>query len=143
MPDRPRLEALKLELLRGGVSPIYAERTVLELREHFEDLERDALAAGLSNDDAARTALAQLGSPESIAAAVLARPELRIWSQRWPIAARCLRSAATVIALPGLPVVYCIDRRAEIARWSIAACSALVLVGSLLAWLDWMTVVTY
>ena len=142
MPSRLQLEGLRVELLRSGVSPAYVERTVLELREHYEDLERDALAAGLSGHEAERLARTQIGSEESIAAAVLARSELKVWSYRWPVAARCLRSAATVIALPGLPVVYCIDRRAEIARWSAAACSAFVLVGSLLAWLDWMTVVT-
>ena len=38
MPERPQLEGLKLELLRGGVSPVYIERTMIELKEHYEDL---------------------------------------------------------------------------------------------------------
>jgi hypothetical protein len=138
MPDRPRLEGLKLELLRGGVSRVYVERTMLELNDHYEDLERAALAAGLSSAEAARAAREQLGDEAALAAAVLARPELRVWSHRWPRTARCIRSAATVITLPG---AYCIDRRAEIARWSAAGCSALLLVASLLAWIDWMTMV--
>lgn len=138
MPDRPQLEALKLELLRGGVSRVYVERTLLELHDHYEDLEQAAIAAGLSSAEAARAAREQLGDESAIAAAVLARPELKIWSHRWPRTARCLRSAATVIAMPG---AYCIDRRAEIARWSAAGFGSFLLVSSLLAWLDWMTMV--
>ena len=138
MPDRAQFESLKLELLRSGVAPVYVERTILELAEHCEDLENDALATGLAKDEAARLALAQIGSVQSIAAAVLAHRELLVWTQRWPRTAWCLRSAATLVTLPGLPVVYCIDRGAEIARWSAALCSAVVLVGSLLAGLNWM-----
>ena len=141
MPDRrEQLDTLRLELLRGGVAPHYVERTILELDEHCEDLERDALAAGFTADAAAGAALTRLGNAESIAAAVLARPELRIWSYRWPRAAWCLRSAATVIAIPGRPVIYCIDRSAEIARWATALGTATLLVGTLLACLNWIIV---
>src|SRR5262245_17149514 len=115
MPDRAQFEALKLELLRGGVAPNYVERTILELSEHCEDLENDALANGLTKSDAARVALAQLGSEQSIAAAVLAQPELLVWTRRWPRTASYLHRAAAIVALPGVPVVYCIDRSAEIA----------------------------
>ena len=138
MPDRAQFESLKLELLRGGVAPVYVERTILELSEHCEDLENDALAGGLAKDEAARLALAQLGSDRSIVAAVLAQPELLVWTRRWPRTAWCLRSAASIVTLPGLPVVYCIDRSAEIARWGAALGSALILVSSLLACLNWM-----
>jgi len=140
MPDRAQFESLKLELLRGGVAPNYVERTILELREHCGDLENDALAAGVAKDHAARLALEQLGSEESIAAAVLAQRELLVWTRRWPRTASCLKSAATIVALPGLPVTYCIDRGAEIARWGAALGSTLVLVSALLACLNWMIV---
>ena len=138
MPNRTQLDLLKIELLRGGVAPVYVERTLLELREHCEDLENDALASGVDPQEAERRALAQLGSVESIAAAVLERRELLVWQRRWPRTAWCLRSAATLAALPGLPVVYCIDRGAEIARWGAAVGSAIVLVSTLLACLNWM-----
>jgi hypothetical protein len=138
MPNPAQFESLKIELLRGGVAPNYVERTILELSEHYEDLENDALATGLAKEKAARVALAQLGSAESIAAAVLAQRELLVWQRRWPRTASCLKSAATIVALPGLPVVYCLDRGAEIARWSAALGSALVLVSALLACLNWM-----
>jgi hypothetical protein len=139
MPSREQFAALRHELLRGGVSPLYVERTILELGDHCEDLERDALAAGLSAEEAARSALKLLGSAETIAAAVIARPELRSWSHRWPTVALCVRSAAVIGVLPALPVLYCV-RSEEFARWGGAVASAVVLVGLLLAWLNWLIV---
>jgi hypothetical protein len=137
MPNR-EFEALRLELLRGGVSPIYVERTIIELGEHYEDLERDALGAGMSREEAAKTARTMLGSEQAIVAAVLARPELLSWSRRWPTVALCVRSAAAIGILPALPVLYCVDRSQYIARWGGAIGVAVLLVGLLLAWLDWM-----
>ena len=49
MPDA-QFEALRLELLTSGVAPLYVERTIVELGEHYADLESAALAAGLSAD---------------------------------------------------------------------------------------------
>ena len=46
MPDAA-FESLRLELLRSGVAPLYVERTIVELGEHYVDLESAALAAGL------------------------------------------------------------------------------------------------
>ena len=140
MRNREPFAALRLELLRGGVSPLYVERTILELGEHLEDLENDALAAGLSDEDAASTARNVLGSEATIAAAVMARPELLSWSHRWPTVALCVRSAATIGVLPAIPVLYCV-RSEELARWGGAVASAVVLVSLLLAWLNWMIVV--
>jgi hypothetical protein len=133
-----RFEDLKLELLRGGIAPIYVERTMIELNEHYVDLENAALASGLSADEAARSARALLGSEQSIAAAVLSRPELLAWSRRWPRVALYAQTAAVLGALPALPVLYCVDRRTEIARWTTAIGAAVVLVGTVLAWLNWM-----
>jgi len=141
MPDRAQFEALKLELQRGGIAKVYVERTLRELADHLDDLERAALASGWSNDEAARLARAQLGSSRAIAAAVLGRPELRRWSRRWPTVASCVRSAAAIGVLPALPVLYVAGRSDHIARWGGAFGAALVLVGSLLAWLDWMITV--
>ncbi len=139
MPNRAHFAALRRELLQGGVSPLYVERTILELGEHYEDLENDARAAGMSDEDAERTALKMLGNEQTIAAAVLARPELLSWSHRWPTVALCVRSAATIGAMPAIPVLYCV-RSEEFARWGGALASALVLVGLLLAGLNWMIV---
>jgi hypothetical protein len=142
MPDRAQFEALRLELQRGGIAKVYVERTLSELADHFDDLERAALASGWSGDEAARLAHAQLGSSQVIASAVLARPELKCWSQRWPTLAHCMRSAAAIGVLPALPALYVAGHRDDIARWGGALGAALVLVSSLYSWLDWMIMVS-
>jgi len=141
MPDRARFEALRLELQRGGIAKVYVERTLRELADHFDDLERAALASGSSSEEARQLAHAQLGSARVIASAVLARPELRCWSRRWPTVALCVRSAAAIGVLPALPVLYVAGRSDDIARWGGAIGAALVLVGSLYSVLDWMIMV--
>lgn len=139
----PRLESLRLELLRGGVNPLYVDRTIVELGEHYADLESAALAAGQTPADAARSAAAALGHQNELVAAILARPELLSFSSRWPRVAQCLQSAATIGALPGLPLLYCIEHRPELARWSAAIGVAMALMGSVLAALNWLIVVPF
>jgi hypothetical protein len=136
-----RLESLRLELLRGGVNPLYVDRTIVELGEHYADLESAALAAGQTPADAARSAAAALGNPSELAAAILARSELLSFSTRWPRVAQCLQSAAAIGTLPGLPLLYCLEHRPELARWSAAIGGAMALMGSVLAGLNWLIVV--
>lgn len=139
MPSPRQFEALRLELLQGGVARLYIQRTLLELGEHLADLESAALDEGLSTEEAEKSALERLGSQRSIAAAILARPELLDFSHRWPRTAGCVRTAAMLAALPGLPIMYCVHRGADIARWGVASGIATLLVGSYFAWLNWMT----
>jgi hypothetical protein len=141
MPNRAEFEALRLELLRGGIANLYVERTVRELADHYDDLERALRAAGCSGEEAAERAGAQLGTAQLIAAAVLARPELKRWTRRWPMVALCARSAAAIGLLPALPVLYVAGRSDGIARWGGAIGAALLLVGSLYSALDWMIMV--
>jgi len=142
MPDG-QFESLRLELLRSGVTPVYVERTILELAEHYSDLESAALASGLSADEAARVAGATLGNERAIAAAILTRPELLTFSTRYPRVAHYLHSAATIGALPGLPLMFCIEHRPELARWGAAISVAVTLMGSILAGLNWLIVVPF
>ena len=142
MPDG-QFESLRLELLRSGVTPVYVERTILELAEHCADLESAALASGLCADEAARVALATLGNERAIAAAILTRPELLTFSTRYPRVAYYLHSAATIGALPGLPLMFCIEHRPELARWFAAIGVAVTLMGSVLAGLNWLIVVPF
>jgi len=135
-----QFESLRLELLRSGVTRGYVERTILELEEHYSDLESAALASGLGADESARVALATLGSDRSIAAAILVHPELLTFSTRYPRFAQCLQSAATIGALPGLPLVFCLEHRPELTRWVAAVGLAATLMGSVLATLNWLIV---
>jgi hypothetical protein len=135
-----RFEALKLTLEKGGVAPVYIDRTLLELEEHYADLEQDGLASGLSSAEAASAAQAALGSERAIAEAVLARPELREWSLRYPRFASCMRSATTIGLIPGMPVMFCIEHRPELTRWATAVMAAATFVGAVLSFLDWVIV---
>ena len=67
MPEQ--FEALRLELRKRGVAPLYVERTVAELSAHLADLESAARAAGLSDAEAEHVARATLGDDRTIAAA--------------------------------------------------------------------------
>src|SRR5688572_13605611 len=138
-----QLESLRLELLKGGVTPFYVERTIVELTEHYSDLESAALAAGLPADEAARSASAALGDEHAILAAILARPELLTFSTRWPRVAHCLHSAAAIGTLPGLPLMFCIEHRPQLARWGAAVSVAATLMGSVLAALNWLIVLPF
>jgi len=140
MPDE-RFESLRLELLRSGVTPVYVERTILELAEHYTDLETAALASGLDADEAARVARSTLGDERAIAAAVLAHPELLSFSTRYPRVAHCLQSAAAIGALPGMPLMFCIEHRPQLARWAAAIGAAATLMASVMSTLNWLIVV--
>jgi hypothetical protein len=138
LPRRPDFDALHAVLLQRGVAPFYARRTLAELADHYDDLERDARSAGLAAAEAADVARAQLGGIDAIAAAILAHPELLDFDHRWPRVAGYLKSAAVVGALPGVPVTFCILHNREIARWGSAVGSASLLMGSLMACLNWV-----
>jgi hypothetical protein len=130
MPE-PRFEALRLELRKGGVAPHYIDRTITELAEHYSDLERAAFARGCSADEAAATARALLGDERTIAAAVLRRPELLAWSARHP-------RLAYYGALPGAPLMYCIEHRPELARWGASLGVATAIMAVMWTALNWL-----
>jgi hypothetical protein len=131
-----QFESLRLELLRSGVTPVYVERTIRELEDHFSDLESAALENGVDAAEATRVAVAALGSERAIAAAVLGRPELLTFETRYPRVSQYLQ-------LPGLPVMFCIEHRPELARWGASVGVAATLVGSMLALLNWLIVVPF
>lgn len=128
----PEFNGLRLKLLDGGVSPRFVERTVLELREHYLDVALAAVEAGMSPADAAGTARAALGSDASIASAVLAEPALLSFERRWPRWARCLRTATFCLVLPAVPVVYCAQHGATIARWGASVSLSMLITSGLL-----------
>ena len=138
-----QFESLRLELLRSGVTPVYVERTIVELAEHYCDLESAALAAGLSADEAARIAHDTLGNERAIAAAILTHPELLTFSTRHPRVAQCLQSAVAIGTLPGVPLLFCIEHRPELARWGAAVGLAATLMGGVLAALNWLIVMPF
>ncbi|MEE8543155.1 MAG: hypothetical protein V3S94_04795 [Gammaproteobacteria bacterium] len=131
MPS-PKLNALTTSLRDGGVSPAYISRLVGELNDHYADLEQEERATGRDPAVAAVEALRRLGRQDTIAAEVLAKPELRSWSYRWPWIVRLLRPVLLLLLLPAVPVLACAGRGPAIARWSVSIGLGAVLTGGLL-----------
>jgi hypothetical protein len=86
----PDFHSLRERLLRGGVAPKHVRRTIAELRDHHTDLFSEAFSGGCSFENAEREASIRLGDEDSLAAEILARPELRSWTHRWPWIAYCV-----------------------------------------------------
>ncbi|HEY6447287.1 MAG TPA: hypothetical protein VIY53_12570 [Acidobacteriaceae bacterium] len=97
---------LRERLLRAGVAPRHVRRYLAELRDHLSDLTAEEERGGRSRADAASAALARLGSTESLAAAMLGKPQLRGWSARAPWAAFGLAPLCVLAAAYLLACVY-------------------------------------
>jgi hypothetical protein len=67
------LDELRERLLREGVKPGVVRRYVAELRDHLDDM-------AVPREEALR----RIGSPEVLAAALLAQPGVRSWTARVP-----------------------------------------------------------
>ncbi len=131
MPS-PKLNALTVLLRDGGVSSAYINRLLAELGDHYADLEREERAAGREPALATLEALRRLGQQDMIAAEVLAKPELRSWSDRWPWIVSLLRPVLLLLLLPTAPVLACAGRGPAIARWSVSISLGALLTGGLL-----------
>jgi hypothetical protein len=80
----PKLIDLRERLLVAGVAPRHVRRYLRELSEHHDDARRAELARGLDEAAADAAAWARLGSEDSLAQSMLARPELRSKGARFP-----------------------------------------------------------
>jgi len=79
-----RFDRLRGRLIAGGVAGRHVNRTLTELRDHYDDAIEDGLAQGLTNDAAAEAAWRRLGHEDDLVSTVLARPELRSLPARFP-----------------------------------------------------------
>ena len=124
----PDFDSLKERLLRGGVAPKHVRRTIAELRDHHTDLFAESFARGCSLEEAGREASIRLGDENALAAAVIARPELRSWAHRWPWVAYCLTPTALFLtafvglsAFAGVSGVVHLDFYTFAKRWGVLA----------------------
>lgn len=110
-----RLDDLREKLLRAGIAPRHVRRYLGELRQHFHDLLLMESANGLSDEAAFQAARARLGSDSDLAAAMLAQPELRSISARFPWAVFfvgpvvllvLLLVAATIVQIGVVKITY-------------------------------------
>ncbi len=128
----PEFSELQRALVRAGVAPRYVCRTIQELTDHLDDIAADAIAAGADPAAARAAARAVLGTDQDLLAAVAARTELQSWAARWPRAAAIVNQSAFWLAMPFVPVIYCAQHRAAIARWGVSAGLGAVVTAGLL-----------
>ena len=131
MPS-PRFAGLLRQLRDLGVAPEYADRLCTELRDHYEDLEDEALRAAKTPLAASAEARLRLGEEHVIAREFARRPELKLWVYRSRLLFVCLRAVSWgLLALRALTAAL-VARRAAFARFGVAAASAAVMTMALL-----------
>lgn len=78
------LELLEERLLRAGVAPRHVKGYLTELSEHLDDLTAEEETLGCSPLEARSLAVSRLGDVDTLARAMISRPELRSWAFRAP-----------------------------------------------------------
>ncbi len=88
---------LRNTLLQGGVAYKHVRRFIAELKDHYEDLENEALKNGSSKQDARDLADSRLGEPEQLVKEMLERPELKSLGYRYPKASLVIGPVFAVV----------------------------------------------
>jgi hypothetical protein len=94
-----RFSQLQDRLLRAGIAPRHVRRYLSELSDHLADLTVEEQVRGLSPSDARTAALARLGTPDTLANAMLAQPRLQSLTARAPWAVFSLTPVLLLAAL--------------------------------------------
>ncbi len=109
--------ALATRLLKTGITPGHAHRTVNELRDHYDDLVDQAVDEGASSALARSQAAKQLGEIDDFVAEMASRRELKTWPYRYPHLAVLVFPLGCLVLLPAIPVFSGIANAATLARW--------------------------
>lgn len=75
---------LRVSMLKNGIAPKYARRTIIELQSHFADLKARALDEGLAESKAQQRARREIGDEAAILREILSKPELRTLPSKFP-----------------------------------------------------------
>ena len=128
----PDFNALATQLLKKGISPRHAHRTVNELRDHYDDLVDAAVDEGANSMAARASATDALGSIDDFVAVMASQRELKTWAYRYPHLAVVVYPIACLAVLPALPVFVGIANRTALARWSASLVAAGLVTAALL-----------
>ena len=120
----PDFNVLATRLLKSGIAPRHAHRTVNELRDHYDDLVDAAVDAGARSRNARRQAAKELGKMDDFVAEMASRRELKTWAFRYPHLAVIVYPLACLAVLPALPVFAGIAHRTALLRWGASLLAA-------------------
>ena len=120
----PDFNVLATRLLKNGISPRHAHRTVNELRDHYDDLVDAAVDEGANSKTARLRAAKELGTMDEFVAQMSARRELRTWAFRYPHLAVVVYPIACLAILPAMPVFLGFAHRTALMRWSASLLAA-------------------
>ena len=120
----PDFNALAGRLLKCGIAPRHAHRTVNELRDHYDDLVDAAVDDGANSKVARSQASRQLGALDDFVEEMAARRELKTWVFRYPRLAIAVYPLACLAVLPAVPVFAGIAHKAAIIRWGASLLGA-------------------
>ena len=128
----PDFSELATRLLKSGISPRHAHRTVNELRDHYDDLVDAAVDEGSNSKNARLSAANELGTMDDFVAEMASRRELKTWAFRYPRLAVVVYPIACLAVLPAVPVFVGIAHRTALARWGASLLAAGVVTAMLL-----------
>ncbi len=132
MHDR-EFRILEERLIDAGIAPKRVQRTVNEMRDHYDDLVEAAIEAGMGREAAHERALQRLGEVDDIVSEMAAHPELKSWASRYPRTAIVVYPLACLAVLPALPVYAGVANASLLMRWGASLVAAgLVTAGMLL-----------
>ncbi len=120
----PNFNKLATRLLKNGIAPRHAHRTVNELRDHYDDLVDAAVDEGASSKHARRQAAEALGPMDEFVNQMAARRELKTWAFRYPELAVVVYPLACLAILPAIPVFAGIAHRGTLVRWGASFLAA-------------------
>ena len=135
MPEQTFV-ALRSYLLKSGITPRHVKRTIAELNDHFDDLQLEAKANGLTPADAYAFAESRIGEHKQIAHDMLARTELKLWVYRYPRVARFYLPIAYLLLLPAAPVFAGAENASAIARWGMSVMVSAAVTGAMLLFMQ-------
>jgi len=128
----PDFSELATRLLKSGISPRHAHRTVNELRDHYDDLVDAAVDEGANSKNACLSAANELGAMDDFVAEMASRRELKTWAFRYPRLAVVVYPIACLAVLPAMPVFVGIAHRTALVRWGASLLAAGIVTAMLL-----------
>ena len=120
----PDFNDLAMKLLKRGIAPRHAHRTVNEMRDHYDDLVDAAVDDGATSKKARRHAAVRLGPMDDFVSEMASHRELKTWAYRYPRLAVVVYPVACLAVLPAVPVVAGIAHRTALMRWGASLLGA-------------------